>query len=182
MKSYWATPLHGYAQYERLKGFQQDTTHRALTICPEQLQFKLQLPQGPCTPSQHAGCPAERRWSTPACPVWFASQGEDAGANQPHQPCTCSLLSPCCILSAEPGCQDTCVDNNMASLLSKKQREEYLSCSTATNFNTGLGENFSQVIRLGAASGPREGKWHPLFFGLCLKYLFHYLTLILLDK
>lgn len=31
---------------------------------------------------------------TPVCPVWFPSQGEDGGTNQPHQPSTCSCLSP----------------------------------------------------------------------------------------
>lgn len=59
---------------------------------------------------------------------------------------------------------------------------QHLSCSKATSFNPELGENFSQVIGLGSASGPREGKGHSLFFGLWPKYLFHYLTLILLSK
>lgn len=59
---------------------------------------------------------------------------------------------------------------------------QHLSCSKATSFNAGLGENLSQVTGLGAASGPREGKGCLLSFGLCPKFLFHYLTLILLDE
>lgn len=79
-------PLQKSAQCKRLKGLQQDATHTALSTSPEQLQVKLQLPQGARVPQQHTGAQLGGSRGCPAFLTWFAFLGGEACAD--HTLCT----------------------------------------------------------------------------------------------
>lgn len=122
MKSWWLRfpPLQGYAQCKRLKGLQQDATHIALTVCPEQLQYKLQLPQGPS--NQHPGVQLRGTGGCPCLPHGLhPKEGMLAQIGQ-LSPVPAAFLTPLHPPIQKLRSRDTGIDNDTASLLSQMHR------------------------------------------------------------
>lgn len=150
MQNWWSrfSLLQRYVQCERLKGIQQDATHTALAVCPEQFRLKLRLPQGARIPNQLRGT-----GGFPASPAWCASPGGEAGAGL--SPVPAAFLPAPHLPSRKLMRKDTGADTSTAPLLFHKHRGERksmgwgMSCSWVTFFNAGLGESFPKGIGLG---------------------------------